>query len=263
MFFKKSRRKKLRARPFPEEWRRLLESRWAYYRCLSPEDREELHGHVHVFLAEKTFEGCAGLTLTEEMRVLIAAQACVLLLRRDTDYYPGLKSILVYPAGFVSRGVQVGPAGMVVESAGVRAGESWQMGGRAGPVVLSWRDVAAGAAAPCDGRNVVFHEFAHQLDGEDGHVNGAPLLDGKTAAASWKEALSAEFARLRREVAVGAPTLLGSYAATSPAEFFAVATELFFERPRDLAAQHPEVYDQLKGYYKQDPSALMCAKGEA
>lgn len=256
--FKRRRRERLRRRPFPDEWRRILERSFPYYRRLPERDREELHGHVHVFLAEKYFEGAAGLVVTDEMRVVVAAQACILLLHRDTDYYPGLKTILLYPDAYAAPSRTVGPAGVVTESTTLRLGESWHglNPGRAGPVVLSWRSVQEGAADPRDGRNVVFHEFAHQLDAEDGSVEGAPALELRSRYAAWARALGAEYNALIEDLARGQRTLLGSYAATSPPEFFAVATELFFERPTHLRARHPALYEQLREFFRQDPASL-------
>lgn len=255
---KSRRRAKLREQPFPAEWLAIVRTRVPYFSRLTPEDQRELLGHIRVFLAEKRFEGCAGLEITDEIRVTIAAQACVLLLHRDTDYYPDLTAILVYPRAFRSATRHQGPGGLVTEGAPARSGESWKgsispAGG--GPVVLSWDDVRRGAADMADGNNVVFHEFAHQLDGESGSVEGAPRLDQPSAYTSWARALGAEYDRLLVDIAWDRPTLLGGYAATSPAEFFAVATEFFFERPRALKQFHPALYQQLSAYFKQDPAA--------
>jgi Mlc titration factor MtfA (ptsG expression regulator) len=252
------RRERLKRRPFPPEWLAILRARVPCFNRLGPDDQRELLGHIRVFLAEKTFEGCNGLVITDEIRLTIAAQACILLLHRDTDYYPGLDTILVYPGRYRGRRVVTGPGGVVSESDEVRAGESWQgaisvRGG--GPVILSWDDVRAGAADLHDGRNVVFHEFAHQLDGESGSIEGAPRLEHPSAYAAWARALSEEFDRLRVDLAWDRPTLLGGYAATNPAEFFAVATEFFFERPGALRQRHPALYDQLARFYRQDPAA--------
>ncbi len=276
--FKRRRRERLKQQPFPEAWCRILCRRVPYYSRLSAEDQRELQGHIQVFLAEKRFEGCPPgperLEITDEIRVTIAAQACVLLLHRDTDYYPGLKTILVYPAKFFSSVKSVGPGGVVTEGAGVRLGESWSgaLSARGGPVVLSWDDAKAGAADASDGHNVVFHEFAHQLDAESGAVDGAPALEHASQFVAWARVLGTEFGRLIEDIAYRRPHLLDNYAATNPAEFFAVATEFFFERPREMRARHPELYTQLAGFYKQDPAATLlsrpapeaaCGKGDA
>ncbi len=257
MLFKNRRRRKARSRDFPSAWREVLWARMPAYGRLSLAERAELEWHIQVFLMEKYFEGCGGMVITDEVRLLIAAQACVLLLGRDTDYFPGLRSVLVYPGPFQGAGRAVGPAGMVTQSLGWRHGESWHTPGAGGPVVLSWPDVVAGAADAEDGRNVVYHEFAHQLDGESGWVDGAPVLE-PAAAAEWKRVMTEQFQLHARAIWAGLPTVIGAYGAQSPAEFFAVATEVFFERGAALRAANPQVYRLLAGYYRQDPAAR-CA----
>ncbi len=254
IFFKERRRRKARERPFPEEWDRLLVSSFDAYRRLPPTDREELKGHIRVLLNEKDFEGCTGLELEDRHRVLIAAQAAVLLLRREHDYYPGLRSILVYPAAYRAMARSIGPGGVVTEGVQTRAGESWHQPGAGGPVVLSWRDVEAGAARADDGRNVVYHEFAHQLDGQAGGVDGAPPLRSSTTAQAWKRVFTRDYAALHHALRSGMATFMNPYAATSPAEFFAVLTELFFERPVELRERHSEIYALLSEFYRQDPA---------
>jgi len=231
----------------------MLRSRFPLYATLCPAERAELEGHIQVFLHEKFFEGCNGLKVTDEMRVLIAAQACVLLLGRETEYFPMMRTVLVYPAAFVGRGKSTGPAGMVTESQGWRLGESWHYPGNTGPVILSWRDVHLGMSDPVDGHNVVYHEFAHQLDAESGSVEGAPMLE--EGGAEWARVMSREFRQFNEDLAHGRPTVLDPYGAQSPAEFFAVATEAFFERPVDLRDRHAGVYRQLAAYFKRDPAA--------
>lgn len=248
---KEYRRRKLRSRLFPEEWRNILVLNIPRYHCLSPADREELNGHIKVFLAEKRFEGAAGLKITDEIRVTIAAQACLLLLHRDTDYYPGLSSIIVYPHEYVTRHIERASGGFVHEGTQARLGES----STRGAVVLSWDHVRAGASDVDDCRNVVFHEFAHQLDAEGGRVDGAPLLPQRSMYIAWARILGKEYEQLRRRTARGYTTLLDRYAATNPAEFFAVATECFFQSPARMRAEHPELYEELKAYYRQDPAA--------
>src|SRR5262245_27950448 len=184
--FTRRRRERIASQPFPFEWLRILQRTVPYYRCLIAEDQRELQRHIQIFLAEKRFEGLGNppVVITDEVRVTIAAQACILLLHRDTDYYPSLKSILVYPNRYVAPAKEQIGVGMVLEGANVRAGESWHRGS----VVLSWADVRAGAADACDGQNVVFHEFAHQIDSESGAVEGAPALESKTMYQAWARA---------------------------------------------------------------------------
>lgn len=248
--FKHRRRERLRAQPFPAAWQRIIERNVAVYRRLPPEDQRELLGHVQVLLAEKDFEGCGGLELTDEIRVTIAAEAAVLLLHRDTDYYPELKSILVYPTAYVVSDERPVGGGMWTESDEVRLGHTAPT---LGALVIAWDDALRGARMLDDGSNVVFHEFAHQLDFEDRVVDGTPLLEPRQYA-SWARVLSPEYDALRRAASEAQPTLIDQYGATNPAEFFAVLTELFFERPTELRERHAELYEELKGFYRQDPA---------
>lgn len=258
--FKNRRRKKLRTRAFPPGWRAILRDRYPLYGRLPAAEQRELEGHIQVFLAEKYFEGCAGVEITDEVRVLIAAQACTLLLGRETDYFPMMRTVLVYPRAFVGQGKSLGAAGVVTESMGWRLGESWHMPGNTGPVVLSWRDVLAGVADPGDGHNLVFHEFAHQLDAESGSVEGAPAIE--EGYAQWSLVMGREYRSFIDDLRWGRPVVMDPYAATSPAEFFAVATETFFERPIPLRERHPALYSLMSRYFHQDPAArAACAKG--
>jgi hypothetical protein len=255
-WFTSRRREKARSRPFPAEWQAVLDRRVPYHKSLTTEEQAELRGHIQVFLDEKVFEGALGLEITDEIRVTIAAQACILLLHRETDYYPDLGTIVVYPQAYVAREKRL-EGGVLVEREVVRLGESWARG----TVVLSWRDVVSGAANTHDGHNVVFHEFAHQLDQEDGSSDGAPVLSQRAGYGPWARVFGAEYANLEREVERHHRTLIDSYGAENPAEFFAVATETFFEKPRQLRADHPALYDQLAHFYRQDPAAREDRKG--
>ncbi len=248
------RRHALRAEPLPDAWQTILERNVELYRHLPPDLKEELHGHMQVFLAEKHFEGCGGLGLTDEIRVTIAAQACLLLLNRRTEYYPKLASILVYPGAYRPRRI-TGPGLHDEPVDTVRIGES----SPAGAVVLAWDAVRSGPMDPGNANNVVVHEFAHQLDQEDGASNGTPLLERPASYATWARILSREYAALQAHVERGQPTLLDAYGATNPAEFFAVATETFFERPLEMRQDHPTLYAELEGYYKLDPAAWLEA----
>jgi Mlc titration factor MtfA (ptsG expression regulator) len=254
-FFKKRRRRRLLAQPFPPTWREIIERNVRFYACLPDADRKELQGLVQIFLAEKSFEGCGGLELTDEIKVTIAAQACLLLLHRQSDIYPRLITILVYPTAYLAKAVEPIGSNAALEGEAIRLGESWS----SGVVVLSWDDVRAGASDIHDGQNLVLHEFAHQLDREDGAINGTPLLAGRSQYVAWARVLDTEYERLRRDSQLGRATVLDLYGATNPAEFFAVATECFFERPRVLRKRHPELYDELKAFYRQDPARLLPA----
>jgi len=248
--FTDRRRERQRAEPFPSAWRAILESNLGFFRRLSDEDRTELLGHIQVFLAEKYFEGCGGLELTDEIRVTIAAQACLLLLHRKTDYYPELTSVLVYPTGYTADEVRHIGGGVWEDGPEDRLGHT---SSNLRALVLAWDAASRGAADPSDGENVVLHEFAHQLDFENRNADGTPALETHGEYLAWARVMSAEFNELRRAEAVGAPTVLDGYGATNPTEFFAVATEAFFERPRALRARHPELYSELQKFYRQDP----------
>jgi hypothetical protein len=204
---------------------------------------------MQVFLAEKSFSGCDGVEIDDEVRVTIAAQACLLILNRTTGYYPALHRILVYPSAFIVERLRPEPSGVLQEHREVLSGESWTNG----QVVLSWQDVVDGASIADDGRNVAIHEFAHQLDQEKGFANGAPLLGRRERYSRWSRVLGDEFARLRERAFTMQPSLLSDYGATNPAEFFAVASEVFFEQPGPMAAQHPELYRELCDLYRVDP----------
>ena len=243
--FKRKHRERLRSEPFPREWEEILARNVPLYGRLAEDDRRELRGHIRVFLAEKHFEGCGGLALTDEIKLTIAAQACLLLLHRETDYYRKLVTILVYPSAYLARSVEVLGGGLVLEGEEGRLGEAWGQG----VVVLSWDDVRTGASDIKDGHNVVLHEFAHQLDQEDGVADGAPVLDRRSRYVAWARVLGAEYEGLRR----GGKSVLDRYGATKPAEFFAVATECFFEKPAQMKRKHPELYAELSAYYHLDP----------
>ncbi len=235
--------------PFPPEWLAILERHVPYCGILPPADQEELRKLILVFLGEKHFEGCEGVEITDEIRVTIAAQACILLLHRETDFYPLLQSILVYPNAYFAPVRRREPGGFISENIEDRSGESWSIGA----LVLSWNDVVIDAADINDGYNVVFHEFAHQLDDEAGRADGAPLLPERSMYAEWERVLGEEYDRLVENVERRRPTFLDPYGATNPAEFFAVVTEFFFEKARELKLFHPELYEQLRLYYRQDP----------
>jgi len=255
-WLKRRRREAVRRGAFPAAWRAIIEKNVPYVASLPLEDRQELLGHVQVFLAEKRFEGCDGLSITDEVRVTIAAQACVLLLHRQTDYYPRLVSILVYPSTYLAPGGRGSVHGLPDEEPQARLGESWTRD----VVVLAWDSVVSGASDIHDGHNVVLHEFAHQLDQEDGVGDGAPTLPRRSMYLAWTRVLGHDFDQLVRDTQRHHRTLIDRYGATSPAEFFAVVTETFFEKPRQLRTRYPELYLQLQQFYRQDPAATSAAR---
>ncbi len=236
--------------PLTDEERAIIDANVPYARSLSPDDRRELEGLTRMFLDEKSFEGCGGLELTDEMRVTIAAQACVLLIHREGDVYPDLDSILVYPHAFQSK-IAHREGVIVVEGDEGRLGESSDRG----VVVLAWDHVNRATHHAEPGHNVVFHELAHQLDAEDGAMDGAPDLPSRSRYQAWAKVFGHEYRVLEKLVEHGVHPDIDPYAARSPAEFFAVVTEAFFERPIGLKKRHPELYAELAGFYRQDPAS--------
>ena len=249
-FLKERQRKRLKARPFPNESLKIIKNNVAFFVRLSATDQGELLDYIQVFLAEKRFEGCAGLEITDEICVTIAAQACLLLLHRRTDYFPRLLTILVYPSTYLAEENRPVEGPVWEEGRHARLGETART---MGSMVLAWDAVKSGAADPSDGKNVVLHEFAHQLDYENFAADGAPALATREQQMSWREVMRTEFASLRAADDTGIPTLLDTYGATNPAEFFAVSVEAFFERPSALRGRHPKLYGELQRYFNQNP----------
>ncbi len=242
-------RKAIKARPFPKEWRKVLQKNVPYFHSMPTHLQLQLKQNILIFVREKKFYGFEGIGINDEIRITIAAQACLLLLNRKTAYYPKLRSIYVYPEAFITNHKDTDSAGVVQNNKRVLSGESWSLG----KVILSWKDTLEGASDIQDGRNVVIHEFAHQLDQETGTANGAPFLRHKNRQC-WSNVLSSEYERLRAQTATGEDSLLDKYGATNPAEFFAVASEVFFEQPYQLSAKHASLYQQLKEFYHVDPA---------
>jgi Mlc titration factor MtfA (ptsG expression regulator) len=245
----------LRAQPLPPEYLQILQTDFPLYLRLPDELQEKLAGHIQVFLDEKDIVGRNELEITDKISVLIAAQACLLILNRPGNYYPGFRSILVYPETYVAKSSHT--EGMLhVTSTSTRAGESWHRG----PVILAWDHVVQGARDSRDGHNVVMHEFAHKLDEENAAMDGLPLLPTAEQYQQWSQVLNAEFSVQQQKWADGVDDVIDSYGATSPAEFFAVVTETFFEKPHQLENQHPKLYEQFKQCYLLDPKQWSKAK---
>lgn len=251
-FVKKRRRARLRELPFPDAWSAALAANAPACRRLPEPLRAQLHGHVQVFLAEKHFEGCNGLEITDDIRVTIAGQACLLILNRETDYFPDLVTILVYPSVFYADLVEPDEHGQIMsEYSEDRSGESWDLG----VVILSWEDIVDYTSTGRAGYNVVLHEFAHQLDMENGAMDGVPRLRDRARRDAWQGAFGAAYEHFERAAAANRRTLVDPYGAEDPAEFFAVVTESFFERPLALRREYPALYDELAAYYRVDPAA--------
>jgi MtfA peptidase len=252
---RKSRHQQFMRAPFPQGWEDILEKVFPLYNRLPENLQAELKGKVQIFLDEKNFEGAVGFEISDEIQVSIAAQACFIILNRDVDVYPGLISIVVYPATYKHKGMDI--AGVINDGEKSIAGESWGTD----LIVLAWNQVVAGAGDINDGQNVVFHEFAHQLDAMDGDTDGIPVLDKGSSYESWIEVCGDEFAALVDELKTRKKLVMDRYGATNPAEFFAVATESFFERPVDMKKKHPKLYEQMKKYYKQNPVDYFDERG--
>jgi MtfA peptidase len=239
--------------PFPSEWLAVIARNVGHWGLLDEGERAQLRDLTQVFVAEKTWEGCGGLEMTDEVRVTVAAEACLLLLGRDHDLYDDVESILVYPSTVIAA---ERPAGMF-ERGNALVEESIALLGQAqkgGPVILVWDAVKRGARDPSDGHNVVFHEFAHKIDMLGGEVDGTPPLPDVAARRAWAEVCSEAFLALKQ----GDPEVLrviDPYGARNEAEFFAVATESFFERPTAMLDALPSLYALLAGFYRQDPAA--------
>lgn len=216
VLFKKKRRAELMGKPIPETWLSIIMRNVPYFSCLPHEYQGTLQGLIQVFLAEKRFEGCGGLEITDEIRLTIAAQACVLLLGLENDFYPKLITILVYPSAYVAPVKRRLPDGSVLETSQVRLGETWSQGS----LVLAWDEVKKNAFAIHEGHNVVFHEFAHQLDLESGGADGIPSLPTRAIYLAWARVLSKEYASFLNDLEYHRQTLLDSYGAANPAEIF-------------------------------------------
>ncbi len=243
------RRRRLIQQPFPSAWRDILRRNVPYVRALPADLQLKLKERIQVFVAEKSFTGCGGLLITDEIRITVAAQACLLILNLPNHTYPNAHQVLVYPDAFVVNRSFTDSIGILQNQSQVLSGESWSHG----QVILSWHDTLDGAAIIDDGRNVVIHEFAHQLDQEKGYANGAPGLISHDLYRSWSRVLSSEFAALQAQSSSQQSSLFSAYGATNPAEFFAVVSEVFFEQPRRMAEEHPALYAELGKFYRLDP----------
>jgi Mlc titration factor MtfA (ptsG expression regulator) len=245
--YKRNRAKRL---PFKKQWRKIIQHRMPYFKKMPTHLQLQLKEHIQVFLSEKKFVGKNGVIITDEIKVTIAAQACLLLLNRKTDSSPQLTTIFVYPRAILKQHQSAGADGVHFTQNIAMSGESWGFG----KIILSWQDTLNGAYLPDDGHNVVIHEFAHQLDQEDGPANGAPILSKEQNYACWSDVFSAQFEALKHQANTQSPSIFDYYGATNPAEFFAVASEVFFEKSQPLKHEHPKLYKQLSLYYRIDPT---------
>ncbi len=234
--------------PF-ELWQRAI-SQSPTIGCLSDAEQHRLRKLASVFLDEKTISFVEPLDDEAFVRVFIAAQACLLILNMDLDYFDGWSEVIVYPGTFVVTRDEMDEFGVSHRTKRILAGESW----RRGPVVLSWEDANPRTPHHSPGANVILHEFAHKLDMLNGSADGYPPLHQGMPVADWTRVLTAAFETLNHKLARHHKTLINPYAATNPAEFFAVLTEVFFEQPKRLLEMYPDLYGQLSAYYRQDPA---------
>lgn len=246
-YSKQRKRRKIMSQETPKEWDLIIKRNIPIYEQLPKELQERLLRLMKVFVAEKNFEGCGGLKITEEIKVTIAAQACLLVLNRRSDLYPNLDSILVYPSSYSAKDIEPVTYGTYIVKESARIGESWKHG----IVVLAWDHVKNGALEIDDGHNVVLHEFAHQLDSEPSRPS---------SYITWARILCREFQKLKKNIEKDSEFVLDDYGATNQAEFFAVITESFFEKALLMKKKHPALYKMLKDYYKLDPSKWMEEK---
>ena len=250
-WLKKRRRRKIAAPALPAAWSSILEKNFQHWTLLDAKDKLTLEDIVQVLVEEKHWEGCGRLEMTEEIKVTIAAQAGLLLLAIEHDYYQNVDSILVYPSSYkLPRSRQIGAA--VAEEQTAVLGSAHH----GGPVVLAWDSARQGGRDGKDGRNLVYHEFAHKLDMLDGMVDGTPELDADEFK-DWVEVMTAEYDKLSKGSRKGKKALLDAYGATDVGEFFAVATEVFFEKPGRLSSEQPRLYEVLRSFYHQDPASRM------
>ncbi|MGH8496317.1 MAG: zinc-dependent peptidase [Gammaproteobacteria bacterium] len=236
---------------FPAHWRELLERKLPLYARMPAALKPRLHGLVNAFIAEKRFVGCAGQVVDDEVRLLIAAQACLLVLNRELGFFDELESILVYPSSFLVDEEYADTTGVVTSARHELLGRAWD----AHQIILSWEDVVEDSAAEHPDQNVVLHEFAHQLDQAGGSGDGAPSLRSPTRYARWSAVLQSAYETLLEQIERGATPFMDEYGASDPAEFFAVATETFFIEPRHLERAQPALYGELEAFYGVDPAS--------
>lgn len=244
-WFRNHRRKKILSQPWPESWSLHIQRNVRLTWEMNLQEIKALRKRVKVFVAEKNWEGCEGIKITEEIKITVASQACLMLLGTEDYYFDNVKTILIYPHVFersTNDGLNQGQRQY-------RAGEAWQ----GGPIILSWKDTLQGGRNEDDGHNLVIHEFAHALDGLDGEMGGNVMFDDEESSVAWEQVVDKEYSELVRAKEFGRRTLLDHYGATNKAEFFAVASESFFEQPRELLQKHSELFGLLRKYYRLNP----------
>jgi Mlc titration factor MtfA (ptsG expression regulator) len=249
-WLKNRRRRKILAEPFPPAWQEIIAQNVGHHAWLAEAERARLCRATQIFMAERSFEGCGGLELTDEIRVTVAASACILVLGLDDFYFDNVQTVLVYPNEFVVPDRQPIADDLIMEGESERLGEAH----RRGPVILAWAEALDNARRPGYGTNLIFHEFAHQLDMLNGDFDGTPAIDDASLRRRWAEVMDREYETLCDAADRGKKTLLDPYGATDPGEFFAVVTECFFDLPWKLERRHADLYGVLRDYFRQDPA---------
>lgn len=258
-WFSNRRRKKLNEAPFADAWEDIIRRNVAHYSMLENDERFHLRALIQVFIAEKYWEAAGGLELTDEIRVTISAQACLLLLGLHHNYYQNVESIIVYPTTVVPPRRKPGFFETTITPVELEQPIIGQAFLR-GPVIIIWDAALNGGRHPEFGHNVIYHEFAHKMDMLDGAADGTPPLRDRAEYRDWVETCSREYLRLKDDILKGRKSFLNAYAGTNEAEFFAVATEQFFDQPRLMIKQAPDLYRVLQEYYRQDPFGRISRK---
>lgn len=254
-WLRQRRRRSLANRPFPADWLEILSTHVVEYRRLASHEQPKVRSAIQILVHEKNWEGCNRLEMTDEIKVTVAAQVAIMTLGLDEEYFDAVRSILVYPGAYKAVARTVAGGGVVLEGESHRLGEAWYRG----PVILSWPEVLAAATEESVGENLVVHEFAHQLDMQNGDVaDGLPPMSSREQFERWRTVADREYGRLRQRCHDDPSQLYGVLdcsAAASPAEFFAVASERFFAAPLALLGRHAELYEILREFYRQDPAS--------
>ncbi|MDG2382548.1 MAG: zinc-dependent peptidase [Pirellulaceae bacterium] len=255
-WLKRRRRQQIISQPFPAEWNSVLRQNVKQFGLLTDQEQNQVRDDLAVLVAEKNWEGCGGLTISDEIKVTVSALIAILVLGMGDEYFDAVLSILVYPDAYVAPGAHAVEGGLIVEGGSAREGEAWYRG----PVILSWSDVLRSGQGNSWGHNLVFHEFAHQLDMLNGRVaDGIPPLESARETTRWERLIQQTYQQLCQNCAEGQSTVFDCYGTTNIAEFFAVATEAFFEKPQQFQRHHPELYSIFRNYYQQDPFSRLSA----
>ncbi len=246
---RKRRRRLAVEAPFPEQWQTLLNADMAHWRWLDDNERDHLGCLIKGFLFDKGFEWVDGLEESDEIKVLVAASACLLIMGLEQAYYRDVTSIIMYPTQTTQKGHRGSPeaAGLATDAIVPILGEAMLHG----PILIAWDSAKRSAAHANTGHNVIYHEFAHKIDMADGSADGRPPM-AKTQRDRWEEVCRREYEALRD--GTNDEPFLNTYGAVNPAEFFAVATEFFFDRPIAMEVREQELYQVLSEFYNQDPA---------